>query len=133
MRLPTFQRFAFNWYELKAAFHHLILSFYCQCVDCSCCHTCPSNCLYSLQPGPLADLVFLTTTDNNLLLQLGSVQEGSSKEERDAYIFGLRQMISGMRDKNLKDITAIASEIVAYRSRFLNDSSRVLTNIQDSS
>jgi hypothetical protein len=77
----------------------------------------------------LADLDHLTHTDNNILLQLGSVQEGSSQEEKESYINGLRQMISGMRDKNLRDVTTIASEIVAYRSRFLQDPSRVLTNL----
>ena len=71
----------------------------------------------------------LTFTDNNLLLQLGSVHEGSTQEEKESYIAGLKKMISGMRDKNLRDVTAIALEIVAFRSEFLGDPSRVLTNL----
>ena len=68
-------------------------------------------------------------TDNNLLLQLGSVHEGTTQQEKEAYINGLKQMIAGMRDKNLRNVSQIASEISGYRSRFLADPTRILTNL----
>ena len=71
----------------------------------------------------------LTTTDNTILLQLGSVQEGSTPEEKEAYISGLKDIITNMRSRNLKDVSAVLAEIVAYRARFLGDKSRVLTNL----
>ena len=76
-----------------------------------------------------ANVILLTLADNNILLELGSVHEGTTKQEQQGYIDGLKQIISGMRDRNLKDVSAVASEIVAYRANFLGDASRVLTSI----
>ena len=78
---------------------------------------------------PLANLRLLTLAGNTILLQLGSVHEGTTTEEKQTYINGLKQTISGMRDRKVKDVSALASEIVAYRASFLGDSSRILTNV----
>ena len=71
----------------------------------------------------------LTVADNNILLQLGSVHEGQTPEEKERYIHGLKKIIAGMRDRNLKDVAAVAAEIVAYRAQFLGDRFRVLPGI----
>lgn len=61
------------------------------------------------------------------MIELGSVHEGKDNEEEQAYVSGLRQAITELRSKGTTDITAAASEIVAYRARFLNDPTRILT------
>ena len=76
-----------------------------------------------------ADKSSLTCADNTILLQLGSTYEGQTPEEKGRYISGLKKIIAGMRDRNLKDISAVASEIVAYRTQFLGDRSRILTDL----
>jgi len=57
---------------------------------------------------------------------MGSVHEGRTPEERDEYVSGLKQIIQDMRGRKVKDFNTVASEIAAYRSRFLKDPSRIL-------
>lgn len=57
---------------------------------------------------------------------MGSLREGRNPEEKDQYITGLKQIINDMRRDKVKDFNTVAAEIVAYRRRFLQDSSRVL-------
>jgi len=64
-----------------------------------------------------------------ILVQLGSTREGTTPEEEQNYVSGLKQMIYGMRSKHITDFELVAKEIAGYRSSFLGDSSRVLTNI----
>ncbi len=52
--------------------------------------------------------------------------EGTTPEEKDSYINGLRSLILDLRERKIKDLDAIAEAIVQYRLRFLDDSSRVL-------
>lgn len=65
-------------------------------------------------------------TDDKILVQMGSLREGKTPEEKDQYIAGLKQIINDMRRDKLKDFNTVATEIAAYRRRFLQDPSRVL-------
>ncbi|KAL9596274.1 MAG: hypothetical protein Q9219_005904 [cf. Caloplaca sp. 3 TL-2023] len=65
-------------------------------------------------------------TDDLILVQMGSVPEGLSAEQKDAFVVGLRQIIQEIRGRKVKDFRTVASEIAAYRARFLGDSSKVL-------
>ncbi|KAI9875882.1 MAG: hypothetical protein M1830_007845 [Pleopsidium flavum] len=65
-------------------------------------------------------------SDDMILVQMGSVHEGRTPEERDEYVSGLKQIIQDMRGRKVKDFNTVASEIAAYRTRFLKDTSRIL-------
>ncbi|KAI9045316.1 uncharacterized protein KD926_008742 [Aspergillus affinis] len=68
----------------------------------------------------------LTRTDDKILVQMGSLREGKTPEEKDQYIAGLKQIINDMRRDKVKDFNTVATEIAAYRRRFLQDPSRIL-------
>lgn len=57
---------------------------------------------------------------------MGSLREGKTPEEKDNYITGLKNIINDMRRDKVKDFNTVATEIAAYRRRFLQDPSRVL-------
>ena len=71
-------------------------------------------------------LGYLTLADDMILVQMSSAQEGSTQEDKDAYIAGLKKIIQDMRVKKVKDFNTVASEIAAYRARFRGDSSKIL-------
>lgn len=75
---------------------------------------------------PMLTTVLLTLADDKILIQMGSVREGDTEQEREAYIAGLKEIINEMRREKVKDFGSVASEIAAYRRRFLQDPSRVL-------
>ncbi|KAL8997360.1 MAG: hypothetical protein Q9169_003342 [Polycauliona sp. 2 TL-2023] len=64
--------------------------------------------------------------DDMILVQMGSIPEGLSEEQRTAFVVGLRQTIQKIRVRKVKDFKTVASEIAAYRARFLGDSSKIL-------
>ncbi|RAH62868.1 hypothetical protein BO85DRAFT_359557 [Aspergillus piperis CBS 112811] len=68
----------------------------------------------------------MTLSDDKILVQMGSLREGKTPEEKDEYIAGLKQIINDMRRDKVKDFNTVATEIAAYRRRFLQDPSRVL-------
>ncbi|GFF73770.1 hypothetical protein CNMCM6936_002084 [Aspergillus lentulus] len=68
----------------------------------------------------------MTLSDDKILVQMGSLREGKTPEERDQYIAGLKQIINDMRRDKVKEFNTVATEIAAYRRRFLQDPSRVL-------
>lgn len=68
----------------------------------------------------------LTLVDDNILIEMGSVREGRTKEEKEAYLAGLKGIINDLRRDKVKDFSTVASEIASYRRRFLQDESRVL-------
>lgn len=70
--------------------------------------------------------VLTLPTDDKILVQMGSLREGKTPEEKDQYITGLKQIINDMRRDKVKDFNTVATEIAAYRRRFLQDPSRVL-------
>ncbi|KZF23059.1 hypothetical protein L228DRAFT_283117 [Xylona heveae TC161] len=69
----------------------------------------------------------MNLSDDMILVQMGAAQEGQTQEERQHYVEGLKQVIHDMRGRNVNDFNIVASELAAYRSRFLNDKSRVLS------
>lgn len=66
------------------------------------------------------------TTDDEILVELASVVEGSNEEERNNYNRGLRQAIAAMREQGIKDFQTVVAGIASYRRRFLGDETRVL-------
>ncbi|KAJ5794926.1 hypothetical protein N7457_001525 [Penicillium paradoxum] len=69
----------------------------------------------------------MTLSDDDILIQMGSVREGKTDEERETYFAGLKEIINDLRRDKVKDFSTVASEIAAYRRRFLQDPSRVLS------
>ncbi|KAJ5562697.1 hypothetical protein N7535_002858 [Penicillium sp. DV-2018c] len=69
----------------------------------------------------------LTSTDDKILVQMGSVREGQTEEEKETYLAGLKDIINDLRRDKVKDFNTVASEIAAYRRRFLQDPSRILS------
>ncbi|KAK2754400.1 hypothetical protein FQN54_007044 [Arachnomyces sp. PD_36] len=65
-------------------------------------------------------------SDDKILVQMGSRREGKTPQEKEEYIAGLKKIISDMRREKVKDFNTVATEIAAYRRRFLEDPSRVL-------
>lgn len=65
-------------------------------------------------------------TDDEILVELASVVEGSNEEERNNYNRGLRQAIAAMREQGIKDFQTVVAGIASYRRRFLGDETRVL-------
>lgn len=57
---------------------------------------------------------------------MGSLREGKTAQEKEEYIAGLKKIISDMRRDKVKDFNTVATEIAAYRRRFLDDPSRIL-------
>ena len=52
--------------------------------------------------------------------------EGSTPEEKEAYVSGLREVILDLRQRKVNNLDAIASEIAHYRLKFLGDDSKIL-------
>jgi hypothetical protein len=71
--------------------------------------------------------VLLTSADDKILIEMGSVREGETEEEKETYLAGLKEIINEMRRDKVKDFSTVAAEIAAYRRRFLQDPSRVLS------
>ncbi|EKV12973.1 hypothetical protein PDIG_32000 [Penicillium digitatum PHI26] len=69
----------------------------------------------------------MTLSDDKILVQMGSVREGQTEEEKETYLAGLKEIINDLRRDKVKDFNTVASEIAAYRRRFLQDPSRVLS------
>ena len=67
----------------------------------------------------------LTLADHIILGAMGK-GEGSTTEEKDEYIKGLKSLIVDLRERKIKDLDAIAEAIARYRLKFLDDASRVL-------
>jgi hypothetical protein len=57
---------------------------------------------------------------------MGSLREGSTPEEKDHYVAGLKEMVNDLRRDKVKDFNTVAAEIAAYRRRYLQDPSRIL-------
>jgi hypothetical protein len=105
MRIPTFQGHRASWCVGLCAGTILSLSF-----------SCPFR--------SLADFRLLTI-DDAILVELGN-SAGYSEEDKPRFVAGLRTVLQGLRAKKTKDFHIIASEIVAYRARFLGDKSKTL-------
>nr|KMM67798.1 hypothetical protein CPAG_04131 [Coccidioides posadasii RMSCC 3488] len=65
-------------------------------------------------------------SDDKILVEMGSLREGKTPADREEYVTGLKRIINDMRRDKVKDFNTVATEIAAYRRRFLQDPSRVL-------
>lgn len=65
------------------------------------------------------------SADDAVLTALGSPEEFSA-EQRDRFCQGLRGVLTDLRARKIKDFDVIAAEIVAHRSKFLGDNSKIL-------
>lgn len=61
-----------------------------------------------------------------ILVQMGAIPEGLTHEDGDAYANGLKQIIQEIRSKKVRDFNVVASEITAYRAKFLGEKVKVL-------
>ncbi|KPM40426.1 hypothetical protein AK830_g6104 [Neonectria ditissima] len=63
--------------------------------------------------------------DDQILLQLGAYgnYEGEQKQK---YITGLRDLLTGFRNRKIKDFQAISDGIIEYRSQFHGDKTKIL-------
>ncbi|KAL8642956.1 MAG: hypothetical protein Q9228_000400 [Teloschistes exilis] len=68
----------------------------------------------------------MNLSDDMILVQMGTVPEGLSPEQRNIFVVGLRRIIQEIRGRKVKDFKTVASEIAAYRARFLGDESKIL-------
>jgi len=66
-----------------------------------------------------------SVADDAVLTALGSPDEFTG-EQREKFCEGLRQVLMDLRVRKIRDFDIIASEIVAHRSKFLGDKSKVL-------
>jgi len=72
----------------------------------------------------VADIISLTV-DDAILVELGN-SAGYSEEEKPKFVAGLREVLQNLRVRKIKDFRVIASEIAAFRARFLEDDSKIL-------
>jgi hypothetical protein len=63
--------------------------------------------------------------DDAVLSALGSPDEFTG-EQRKQFCDGLKEVLSDLRARKIRDFDIIAKEVVAHRARFLGDSSKVL-------
>lgn len=63
--------------------------------------------------------------DDAILTALGSPDEFRG-EQRDRFCIGLKEVLLGLRVRKIRDFDIIASEIIAHRTKFLGDDSKVL-------
>ncbi|KAK5656342.1 hypothetical protein OQA88_4722 [Cercophora sp. LCS_1] len=79
---------------------------------------CPDGCTFQ----HLADI---TIPDDQILVELGSADDFTG-EEKSRFIQGLREVLAEFRVNKVKDFHTIARGIVAYRTRFRGDKSKIL-------
>jgi len=63
--------------------------------------------------------------DDAILTALGSPDEFKG-EQRDRFCEGLKGVLMDLRVRKIREFDIIASEIIAHRSKFLGDNSKVL-------
>jgi len=89
-------------------------------------------CRYELAGGkcndPTCDLQHfrdIGLPDDAVLTALGSPDEFTG-EKREKFVAGLKEVLTDLRLRKVRDFDVIASEIVAHRAKFLGDRSKVL-------
>jgi hypothetical protein len=63
--------------------------------------------------------------DDAILVELAE-NEGTTEEEQEKYINGLREMIIELKKRGEKDLVVVAKAIAAYRRKFLGSEDRVV-------
>lgn len=79
--------------------------------------------LFTYTERAQADTGLLTLADEKILVDLGALPDRSDITAFDAsaYTDGLRKLIQDIRSRKVKDVNEVASEITAYRRKFLGD------------
>jgi hypothetical protein len=67
----------------------------------------------------------LWSVEDTILSTLGSPEEFPA-DQQHKFREGLRQVLTGLRSRKVRDFDTIAAEVVAHRSKFLGDPSKVL-------
>jgi hypothetical protein len=63
--------------------------------------------------------------DDQILLQLGGYGNFEG-EQQQQYISGLRELLTGFRNRKVKDFQTIGDGIVEYRAKFQGDKTKIL-------
>lgn len=63
--------------------------------------------------------------DDTILSTLGTPEEFPA-DLQQKFREGLRQVLTDLRSRKVRDFDTIAAEVVAHRSRFLGDPSKIL-------
>jgi hypothetical protein len=58
-----------------------------------------------------------------ILVQLGTV-EGFSPTQKPRFVSGLTELLQRLRNQKIKNFSAIASQIAAYRSKFVEGNAK---------
>lgn len=64
--------------------------------------------------------------DDGIMAALGCPDEFTG-DSREKFVAGLREVLLDLRLRKVNDFDAIASEIIAYRAKFLGDQSKILS------
>lgn len=70
-----------------------------------------------LQPTDLAP-------DDKILVQMSSANDIGDKEQKDAYLIGLKKVIADLREKGVKDFAEVANALSRYRRQWMQSQSR---------
>lgn len=71
-------------------------------------------------------ICILNPTDDKILAQLVHEPAIKDPEQQEQFRAGLRNLISSLRERSIKDFNTLAKEIIAYRQDFLGDKSKIL-------
>ena len=82
--------------------------------------------LFLMQSEFQADVGFLTITDDKILLDLGARPECLSPQDQVKYTNDLRNVIQDIRNRKIRDLNVVASEIATYRTRFIEANAKLL-------
>jgi hypothetical protein len=63
--------------------------------------------------------------DDAILVELAE-NEGTTKEERNKYMDGLRLTIMGLKKRGERDLVQVAKAIAAYRRQYLGSEDRIV-------
>jgi hypothetical protein len=63
--------------------------------------------------------------DDQILVELAA-NEGTTEEEKDKFIEGLRRTILHLKQQGIMDFTMVAQGISAFRREFFGDETRVV-------
>ncbi|KAK5076669.1 hypothetical protein LTR64_005851 [Lithohypha guttulata] len=66
----------------------------------------------------------LPLSDDKILVQMSSANDIGDKEQKDAYLIGLKKVIADLREKGVKDFAEVANALSRYRRQWMQSQSR---------
>lgn len=69
---------------------------------------------------------FSNSTDDMLLVQLGSAPTTFTDEQKTRWNTELREVLKQLRSNGIKDLAVVIKEVTEFRRRFLVDPTKVL-------